>query len=312
MVGQVKPYILRLCLSIIFLSGWIFSQEKTLYILHTNNTNGALENCYCPDHPFGAVEKRTVFISEFLNKHSNVILLDSGDIFTMTHQAFKDSLMAEAYRLLPYDAVLPGDQELMMDPNEINRLFDKMGIHVVATNITVADIEGLLVSHIVERDGLKIAILGIMDPYAVKYYSPELKNHIQLEDPIVAVKKTMKKLTDQVDIFVLLTHQGADLDYEMAEKIDGLHLIVGSHSQSAIEKPEEVNGTLIVQAGKEGYYVGIAELIISGKEVVEKTGRIDTMRLDMPDNPTVMNMIHEYEKKTGRINHQKLKLKVKK
>ena len=117
MVGQVKPYILRLCLSIIFLSGWIFSQEKTLYILHTNNTNGALENCYCPDHPFGAVEKRTVFISEFLNKHSNVILLDAGDIFTMTHQAFKDSLMAEAYRLLPYDAILPGDQELMMDPN---------------------------------------------------------------------------------------------------------------------------------------------------------------------------------------------------
>ena len=312
MVGQVKPYILRLCLSIIFLLGWIFSQEKTLYILHTNNTNGALENCYCPDHPFGAVEKRTVFISEFLNKHSNVILLDAGDIFTMTHQTFKDSLMAEAYRLLPYDAILPGDQELMMNPNEINRLFDKMGIHVVATNITVADIEGLLVSHIVERDGLKIAILGIMDPYAVKYYSPELINHIQLEDPIVAVKKTMKKLTDQVDIFVLLTHQGADLDYEMAEKIDGLHLIVGAHSQSAIEKPEEVNGTLIVQAGKEGYYVGIAELIISGKEVVEKTGRIDTMRLDMPDNPSVMNMIHEYEKKTGRINHQKLKLKAKK
>ena len=312
MVGQVKPYILRLCLSIIFLSGWIFSQEKTLYILHTNNTNGALENCYCPDHPFGAVEKRTVFISEFLNKHSNVILLDAGDIFTMTHQAFKDSLMAEAYRLLPYDAILPGDQELMMDPKEINRLFDKMGIHVVATNITVAGIESLLVSHIVERDGLKIAILGIMDPYAVKYYSPELINHIQLEDPIAAVKKTMKKLTDQVDIFVLLTHQGADLDYEMAEKIDGLHLIVGAHSQSAIEKPEEVNGTLIVQAGKEGYYVGIAELIISGKEVVEKTGRIDTMRLDMPDNPSVMNMIHEYEKKTGRINHQKLKLKVKK
>jgi len=122
----------------------------------------------------------------------------------------------------------------------------------------------------------------------------------------------MKKLTDQVDIFVLLTHQGADLDYEMAEKIDGLHLIVGSHSQSAIEKPEEVNGTLIVQAGKEGYYVGIAELIIKGKEVVGKTGRIDTMRLDMPDNPSVMNMIHEYEKKTGRINHQKLKLKAKK
>ncbi|MBT3478991.1 MAG: hypothetical protein HOA15_02820 [Candidatus Marinimicrobia bacterium] len=308
MMGHVKPSRFRLILAV-FLTASIFAQEKILYILHTNNTNGALENCYCPDHPFGAVEKRTVFINNFISSHPNSILVDAGDMFTMTHQSFKDSLLAEAYGLLPYDAILPGDQELTMSPKQINRLYDMMNINVVGTNIFLEGVDNIIASHIVEKDGIKIAILGIMDPYAVKYYTPEQKDHIVLKDPVEAIKAEMEKLVDGTDIFILLTHQGADLDYALADKIEGLHVIVGSHSQSPLDKPEEVNGTLIVQAGKEGYYVGIAELIINGKDVVSKSGRIDTMKFEMPDDERVMNFIHEYEQKSGRINRRKLKEK---
>ena len=308
MMGHVKPSRFRLILAV-FLTASIFAQEKILYILHTNNANGALENCYCPDHPFGAVEKRTVFINNFISSHPNSILVDAGDMFTMTHQSFKDSLLAEAYGLLPYDAILPGDQELTMSPKQINRLYDMMNINVVGTNIFLEGVDNIIASHIVEKDGIKIAILGIMDPYAVKYYTPEQKDHIVLKDPVEAIKAEMEKLVDGTDIFILLTHQGADLDYALADKIEGLHVIVGSHSQSPLDKPEEVNGTLIVQAGKEGYYVGIAELIINGKDVVSKSGRIDTMKFEMPDDERVMNFIHEYEQKSGRINRRKLKEK---
>jgi 2',3'-cyclic-nucleotide 2'-phosphodiesterase (5'-nucleotidase family) len=89
-MGYVKPSILRLILTV-FLSAGLFAQDQTLYILHTNNTNGALENCYCPDHPFGSVEKRTIFVKDFINEHPNTVLVDAGDFFTMTHQSYKDS-----------------------------------------------------------------------------------------------------------------------------------------------------------------------------------------------------------------------------
>ena len=71
-MGQVKPSIVHLFLVILLGTG-LTAQDKTLYILHTNNTNGALENCYCPDHPFGAVEKRVVFVENFLEDHPNAI-----------------------------------------------------------------------------------------------------------------------------------------------------------------------------------------------------------------------------------------------
>ena len=52
---------------LVILSMGLHAQEKVIYILHTNNTNGALENCYCPDKPYGSVEKRSVFVIIFLD-----------------------------------------------------------------------------------------------------------------------------------------------------------------------------------------------------------------------------------------------------
>ena len=303
MIVQKKLFLLILVPMFLNL---VLAQDGKLYILHTNNTNGALENCYCPDHPFGAVEKRSIYFSNFLKENPNTLLLDAGDIFTMTHQTLKDSLMAEAYNLLSYDAILLGDQELTMDLKELNQLTSLMKTVVIGTNI---DYPGVVKSHITVKNKLRIAILGIMDPYAVKYYPKEIRDKIKLSDPIKSIKSEMKRLKRKADIFILMTHQGADLDNVIAEKIKGLDIIIGAHSQSALEKPEIINGAIVTQAGKEGYYIGVIELQIEKGRVVSQSGKIDTMKFDMPDDPIIMKMIEEYETRSGRINHQKLDMK---
>ena len=273
---------------LIFLSAVLFAQDKKIYILHTNNTNGALENCYCPDRPYGSVEKRSVYVSNFIKKHPNSILVDAGDIFTMAHRSYKDSLMAEAYKFLPYDVILYGDQELTMDSKTLDNLTDQMAIPVVSTNLKR---KGVVPSKIINRAGVKVAFLGVMDEYAVKYYPEEIKEKIELLDPIESIKNEMDRLSNKADIFVLLSHNGFDIDQSIAQKIDGLDIIVGSHSQSSIESPEEINGTLIVQAGKAGYYIGVVDVSMKNGKVVEKTGKIDTMKFEMPDDPRIMKLI---------------------
>ena len=290
------------------LASSLAAQKKSLYVLHTNNTNGALENCYCPDNPFGSIEKRSIYVNNFIKENPNTVLLDAGDFVTMSQQSLKDSLVAEAYGLLPYDALLYGDQELVMDARTLNRLRGQLSTTLVGTNIDRSD---LFTSKIIRRKGLRIAVMGIVDPYSIKYYPDEIKNRIRLSDPVKAVKDEMKKLSNRADIFILMTHQGYDLDLSIAKKIDGLDLIIGAHSQSAIESPKEVNGALIVQAGKSGYYIGVVEIKMNKGKVVEKSGRLDTMKFEMPDDPRIMEMIEEYENKSGRMNRQKQKLKEK-
>ena len=290
------------------LASSLAAQKKSLYVLHTNNTNGALENCYCPDNPFGSIEKRSIYVNNFIKENPNTVLLDAGDFVTISQQSLKDSLVAEAYGLLPYDALLYGDQELVMDARTLNRLRGQLSTTLVGTNIDRSD---LFTSKIIRRKGLRIAVMGIVYPYSIKYYPDEIKNRIRLSDPVKAVKDEMKKLSNRADIFILMTHQGYDLDLSIAKKIDGLDLIIGAHSQSAIESPKEVNGALIVQAGKSGYYIGVVEIKMNKGKVVEKSGRLDTMKFEMPDDPRIMQMIEEYENKSGRMNRQKQKLKEK-
>lgn len=294
-------------LMVLFFAAEINAQDFSIFILHTNNTNGALENCYCPDHPLGALEKRAVLVNRFIAENPHSILVDAGDLFTLTNRDFKDSLVVEAYKLMPYDAILPGDQELVRKEKELNELLSITGATLVGTNLD-SKISGLVSHKIVERNGIKIAILGVLDPYALKYYPQEIKDRIILRDPVEAVKETMDLLKDKADIFLALTHQGTDLDLEFAERIDGLDIIIGAHSQTLIRNPEKVNGASIFQAGKDGYYVGIIEMKLNGKKLLSATGRVEALTLEMPDDPRIMSMITEYEQRTGNINRRKLQI----
>jgi len=283
------------------------AQESSLYILHTNNTNGALENCYCPDHPLGALEKRAVFIDRFIKKNPNTILLDAGDMFTLSNRDFKDSLVVQAYKLMPYDALLPGDQELVREKKELKALLSVTGATIVGTNLDNKSL-GAVPYKIVQRNGVKTAILGVLDSYALKYYPQEIKDRIKISDPEAAVKETLEKLKGKADIFLVLTHQGADLDAAFAKKIDGLDIIIGAHSQSLIRNPEIINNASIFQAGKDGYYVGVIELKLKDNKLVSVEGRVEALTLDMPDDPRIMSMITEYELRTGNVNRRKLQI----
>ena len=138
---------------------------------------------------FHSLEDRIV--KNFIKENPNTILVDAGDFLTMSQQTLKDSLVAEAYGLLPYDALLYGDQELVLDARTLNRLRGQLGTTLVGTNIDRSD---LFTSKIIRRKGLRIAVMGIVDSNAIKFYPEEIKGRIRLSDPVKAVKDEMKKL----------------------------------------------------------------------------------------------------------------------
>jgi 5'-nucleotidase len=57
---------------------------------------------------------------------------------------------------------------------------------------------------------------------------------------------------DDIDLTVLLTHIGFESDKKLASMLKpewGVDMIVGGHSHTFLEKPEEINDVLITQAG---------------------------------------------------------------
>ncbi len=283
-----------------------WSNDRHLYILHTNNTNGALENCYCPGHPYGAIEKRSVFINQFIKKHPNTIVLDAGDLFSVTQRPFLDSLIIEAYAMLPYDAILVGDQELSR--TNIKEQLKKLPYPALAGNLKQMKELGLSDHINLNRGGVNIAIVGTLHPNVFRYYPKELREKFLLSDPVSNLKSFVEQYSDSTDLIIALTHEGHDKDITLSKEVNGINVIIGSHSQSKLDSGSVNNHSLIVQAGKEGYYIGIVDIVFDDKKnIVSTSARLVTFTLDMPDDPFIMELISALEKKTGHINRNKLK-----
>ena len=68
-----------------------------------------------------------------------------------------------------------------------------------------------------------------------------------------------------IDCTVLLTHIGFEEDKQLAAQLDpslGVDIIIGGHSHTYLEQPEEVNGILIAQAGTGTDQIGRFDLEI--------------------------------------------------
>jgi len=298
-------YIKSLIIIVVCIQSFALANSNHLYILHTNNTNGTLENCYCPDHPYGAIEKRVVLINNFISEHPNTLVLDSGDFLSVTKKPFLDSLVFEAYASLPYDAVLAGDQELSRE--YIKNLIERLDFPVLAANLENAE-ERLLSDYIIiERGGYKIAVIGIIHPGVFRFYPKDIREKYSFSDPVETAQTFVDQVSGSADVIIAMTHQGHDKDLILAGEVDGIDVIIGSHSQSELDSGDVINNCLIVQAGKEGYYVGVIDLEFDDeKNVVSTSARLETLTLDMPDDPYIMKLISVLEKKTGRINRNKL------
>ena len=125
-------------LFLIILTANLYSQAS-LFIIHTNNTNGALENCYCPDNPLGSIEKRSIYIEDFINSNPRTVILDAGDFFTMSKKLLKDRLVCEAYATIPYDGILLGDQEITRDQKFLNNVLPRLNSCLLYTSPSPRD-----------------------------------------------------------------------------------------------------------------------------------------------------------------------------
>ena len=284
----------------------VYSQAS-LFILHTNNTNGALENCYCPDHPLGSIEKRSLYIQDFINSNPRTIVLDAGDLFTMSKKLLKDSLVCEAYATIPYDGILLGDQELTRDVKFLNTVLPKLESSIILSNLEAPSLSFVRKYKVIKRGGLSIGVIGILGGNAMKYYPKDIRDSIVLNDPVSTVNEIVKRIRPRTDVIILLSHQGFDQDQVLAKSLKGVNIILGAHSQTVPKEAVIINDILISQAGREGYYVGLIELKLNKyKKIEEHIMSTISMTQDMPDHPRIMELIKYFEDTTGLINRKKL------
>lgn len=286
-----------------FLSA-VHPREKEIYILHTNNTNGALENCLCPGKSYGSLEKRVHYISDWFKNHPNTVLVDAGDFLSATGNVLKDSIAFRAYELMPYHAMGLGDQEFFRGVDFLSSLIELSPLPFIASNLTAPIMENVKSERIVEKGGVTFGILSVMKDRLFDFYPAEISEAVSVAPVESIILEKVNLLKNKTDVVVVLSHLGFDDDLALAESVPEIDVIIGSHTQTVLASPEKVGNTLIVQAGKDGYYVGELKLTFDeNKNITDYEGQLVPMDISLPNDPKVVRMIVDY----NRLQRQKAK-----
>lgn len=178
-------------------------------------------------------------IQMLLKEKPDALVLNAGDTFqgTYWYTLLKWNLMQKFINMLPNDVHAIGNHEF--DDGIVGLAPYLAALHapVVAANLDTSNepsLNGLYQPHVVlERKGRKIGIIGLT---TVETATSSNSQAVIFTDPIEAVKKEADILTQQgVDIIIVLSHCGLDVDKKIAAKVgENIDIIVGGHSHSLL------------------------------------------------------------------------------
>ena len=260
---------------IFLLSSTLYSQVPSidLTILHINDFHGRLlpytVKSISEKIPVSGVAYLAQMINEERSKNpEGTILLSAGDMFQGTPQSniFRGEPVVEIMNYLKFDAMAVGNHEFDWGQEVLQKLSSISNFPYLSANIV--DKDGKYLPYlkpyvIIERKGIKIAIIGLTTPETAYITKPDYVKDLKFLDPVEILPNIIDDVRNKgANLVVVLSHLGFDADKELAEKVSGIDVIVGGHSHTVVTNPVVVRGVIITQAGYNGIYLGVLEIKI--------------------------------------------------
>ncbi len=155
---------------------------------------------------------------------SEVILLENGDVLqgqpTVYYYNFEKTdgphIWSQAVNFLGYDAVSVGNHDIEAGHAVYDKLYEEMQAPVLCANAVNPDGTPYFQPYaVIERGGVKIAILGMITPKIPDWLPPQFWTGMQFEDMVQTAKKWVPIIQEKEhpDLLIGLFHAGVDYTY---------------------------------------------------------------------------------------------------
>ncbi|WP_378957048.1 bifunctional metallophosphatase/5'-nucleotidase [Pelosinus sp. sgz500959] len=239
-----------------------------IQILTMNDFHGALvENGKNP----GAA-KIAQYLKVMKGKNPNgTLILSAGDMF----QGSPDSnllygkTVVEVMNAVGFDAMTIGNHEFDWGVAILKERIAQSHFPYISANIldkkTGKSADFVTPYTIFERDGIKIAVIGLTTPETAYKSSPKVMSAYLFEDPAKTVNALIPELKKKnADVIIVLSHMSSFMDKttgeitgevtDMLENTNHIDAVISGHSHQFVHGT--VNGVPIVQANYFGRAVG--------------------------------------------------------
>jgi len=229
---------------------------------------------------------------------SKVLLLDGGDTWQGSYSALqsKGADMVKIMNALKPDA-MTGHWEFTYGQQRVQELIKQLEFPFLAGNVKDATWGDPVfqASSVFERGGLRIGVIGQAFPYTPianpRYLMPDWQFGID-EDRIAANVEKLRG--DKVDLVVLLSHNGFDVDRKLASRVKGIDVILTGHTHDALPMPVKVGDTLLVAAGSHGKFLARLDLEVRDRRIQNYEFRLIPVLSELIDpDPDLTALVYE-------------------
>src|SRR5699024_661343 len=134
-------------------------------------------------------------------------------------------VIARAMNVIGYDYQLIGNHEFNFGQNYRDQIIQDLNADLLVSNI-IDDATGKPFLgkpyDIIEREGIKIGIVGVTTSYIPNWELPAHYEGIRFEDAFESAKYNVEIVRDQVDVVILAYHGGFERDLVTKEPLEEL------------------------------------------------------------------------------------------
>lgn len=294
-VSSVRIIVIFLLLSIIN-----FAQSINLKIIQTTDEHGAI-------YPFDFTEQKEISNSlaqiytfvkkERENKNQEVIFLSGGDLIQGTPAVYYynfektnvPNLFSQVMNFMKYDAAAVGNHDIETGHKVYDKFKRELNFPWLAANaINKKTGKPYFKPYtIINRKGIKIAVLGLITPYIPHWLPENIWSGIEFEDMVKTAAKWIKiiKEKEKPDLMIGLFHSGVDYTYGnqsiddeknenaskiVAQRVPGFDIIFVGHDHHGWNfKEKNINGdeVQILGASSSARDASVANVILTFDKV---------------------------------------------
>ncbi len=195
--------------------------------------------------------------------------VNAGDFIqgSLLSNASQGAIEAEIFNRMGLSFYTMGNHEIDFGPDNLLKLIRSIKAPHLTANYKIRN-QSVGQAQILKVNGISMGVAGLISAQDFSLDMPKAdpaflkEGHV--EDEIEKAKEIVSHFKSQgVDLVVLVTHLGLNTDRKLAKEVDGIDVIIGGDSHTAINGcDEKVEKTCIVQAGAEGQYLGYLEVTL--------------------------------------------------
>lgn len=214
----------------------------------------------------GGMDRVATVVNAIRAERPDALLLDGGDTwhgsYTCHHTAGQD--VVNVMNALKPDA-MTFHWEFTLGTERVREIVGGLPFAALGANIFDAEwdepSEDFKAYEMFERGGVKIAVIGQAFPYMPianpGWMFPEYSFGIR--------DQRMQEVVDEVraagaELVVCLSHNGFDVDKQMASRVTGIDVILTGHTHDALPEPVLVGETILIASGSNGKFVSRVDL----------------------------------------------------